>query len=119
MSFRIYLAWINRHFPSSTIILTLPLPTTTTLCQASSGGIEIFDSSNPQISQIDAWNEGWVYVKNPQDCKYLRGLRHSFTPLQSGKKSTLGDCLPSASDIKVINKIRVLVEGIIFYSQYF
>jgi Putative gypsy type transposon len=78
------------------------------------GDMEIFDLSNPRISQIDTWNEGWVYVKNPQDCRYLRGLKYSFTPLQSGKKPTLGDCLPSTSDLEVINKIRVLVESITF-----
>jgi hypothetical protein len=77
------------------------------------GGLEIFDSSNPRIFQIDSWNEGWVYVKDPQDYRYLRGLNYSFTPLKPGKKPTLGDCLPSSSDLDVINKIRVFVEGII------
>jgi hypothetical protein len=77
------------------------------------GGLKIFDTSNPRISQIDAWNEGWVYVKDPQDCRYLRGLNYPFTPLKPGKKPTIGDCLPSTSDLKVINKIRVHVEGII------
>jgi hypothetical protein len=42
------------------------------------------------------------------------GLKYSFTPLQPKKKPTLGNCLPSANDLEVINKIRVLVEGINF-----
>jgi hypothetical protein len=79
----------------------------------SQGGLEIFDSSNPQISRINAWNEGWVYVKDPQDCRYLRGLNYSFTPLKPRKKPTLEDCLPSSIDLEVINIIRVLIEGII------
>jgi hypothetical protein len=47
---------------------------------------------------------------------YLRGLKYSFTSLQLGKKPTLENCLHSASDLEVINKIRVLVEGIILNS---
>jgi hypothetical protein len=78
------------------------------------GGLEIFDSSNPRISRINAWNEGWVYIKDPQECRYLRGLKYSFTPLQPKKKPTLGDCLPSTNDLEIINKIRVLVKGINF-----
>jgi Putative gypsy type transposon len=30
------------------------------------GGMEIFDSSNPRIFRIDAWNEWWVYIKDPK-----------------------------------------------------
>ena len=70
----------------------------------------IFDT---RLSKIDAWNEGWAYIPDPNRVSSLRGIRGEWRPLKVGGKS-VKVVLPSrtsAAEDAVIDKIQKLVES--------
>lgn len=48
-------------------------------------GFELFDPrSNPRIQRIDAWNEAWVYISNPEAESSLKNIRCSWRVFGKG-----------------------------------